>query len=65
MCYFAIGYGSALKPCCLKEITLEEYEKQCENGLIGGAVGKSSSCPKDVIEAHDILKLNPGNCRKR
>ena len=64
MCYFGIGYGSFMKPCCLKEITLEEYKKRCGNEMPGRAVGKSKHCPKDAKEAHAIIKLHPNDCGK-
>jgi len=70
MCYFSIGYGSFLKPCCLKEITFEEYRKSCGKVIFGGAVGKSCpivvpncQCPKDANEAQE--KINEfGGCGK-
>ena len=48
-----------MKPCCLQEITCEEYEqrKNAESvPVLGGAIGKADKCPGDASEAHMIIQ---------
>ena len=54
-CHFSIGYGSLMKPCCLKQISREDYVRGAR-GRLGGAVGMATSCPRDADEAHNIIE---------
>ena len=44
-----------MKPCCLKQISREDYVLGAR-GRLGGAVGMATSCPRDADEAHSIIE---------
>ena len=49
-------------PCCFTIISREEYdrlvEEHAKNPIVGGAIGKHHSCPKNAEEAHQIVSGN-------
>jgi len=63
-CYFQYGFGSRMVPCCFNIISREEYdrlvEEHAKNPIVGGAIGKHHSCPKNAEEAHQIVS---GKCK--
>jgi len=70
-CYFQYGFGSRMVPCCFNIISREEYdrlvEEHAKNPIVGGAIGKHHSCPKNAEEAHQIVSASelelPSLCR--
>lgn len=56
-CCFMIGYGSMMKPCCLK-ITNATSEDECLAGntkRAGGATGWAEQCPSTADDASELL----------
>ena len=58
-CWFQIGYGSHMVPCCLGIIDCEKYDNEfknyLENGWVGGAFGEHRHCPEDAEKAHRLI----------
>eukprot|EP00397_Hematodinium_sp_SG-2012_P037030 GEMP01040063.1.p1 GENE.GEMP01040063.1~~GEMP01040063.1.p1 ORF type:complete len:201 (+),score=35.26 GEMP01040063.1:304-906(+) len=54
-CCFQIGYGSMMKPCCLKTESLSEATCKIDRRM-GGASGWASTCPASAEQANEIIQ---------
>eukprot|EP00397_Hematodinium_sp_SG-2012_P004005 GEMP01004016.1.p1 GENE.GEMP01004016.1~~GEMP01004016.1.p1 ORF type:complete len:959 (+),score=92.99 GEMP01004016.1:23-2899(+) len=62
-CCFNYGFGSRLIPCCLNHVMKPRGAclAKTRSPRLGGAVGWSSTCPKDAHDAHKILETERRN----